>query len=476
MYFHRFFYEPLAHASYLVGCSTTKQALIVDPSRDITPYLELAHREGMQITAIAETHIHADLLSGARELADRTQGTLYLSGEGEEGGYRWAKDHSHHFLRDNDSFTVGELYIQALHTPGHTPEHLSFLLSQNKTSPPLGLFSGDFLFVGDAGRPDLLEKAVGIKGSSDIGAQALYHSIQRIQTFPDYLQIWPSHGAGSACGKALGSLPMSTLGYEKHTNWVFQEPTRSSFIKNIQTDQPMPPPYFSRMKKWNCESLPLLRERPKPDHFKTEDLRQLDFGKDGFYLVDTRPAGEFLRGHIKGSLCLPHNRSFVQWAGWLLENAPPLVLIVEEKREKQIERDLAMIGLDQQIAGILLTSELTQFPREDLETTRDVEPKDIVQYVQQEDIQVIDVRTHTEWQNGHLPNALHLPLATLCQHLHQLPTGQPLLMQCKSGGRSAIASSLLQAKGYDVINLRGGWDRWVEEHLVTEQPIHTPSS
>ncbi|SDW06963.1 hydroxyacylglutathione hydrolase [Marininema mesophilum] len=466
MYFHRFFYEPLAHASFLVGCTHSQEALVVDPGRDITPYLELAHREGMQITAIAETHIHADLLSGAKELAERTHASLYLSGEGGAGDYAWAQDLPHRFLRDNDEFTIGGLRIKALHTPGHTPEHLSFLLTQETVRTPLGLFTGDFLFVGDAGRPDLLEKAIGVQGNAAISAKALYHSIQRIRSLPDHLQIWPSHGAGSACGKALGSLPMSTLGYEKQTSWVFQDQDIASFLKKIQTGQPTPPPYFSRMKKWNRSHLPLLRERPKPERFTAEDIRQLDFGKDGFYLVDTRPAGEFLQSHIKGSLCLPHNRSFIQWAGWFLEDAPPLVVIVDEKRQKQLERDLAMIGLDH-IAGILPTSEITRFQASELERVIEAEPSEIAQRVNQGDVTVIDVRNDSEWEAGHLPQALHIPLTQLTSQLDTLSKDRPLLLQCKAGGRSAIASSLLQAQGYDVINLRGGWDRWMECNLPT---------
>ena len=214
----RYFFDPkLAHASYMVGCQANGEALIVDPGRNIEVYLEAAEREGMRIVAVAETHIHADYVSGAREFAERIGVKLYVSDEGPaEWKYAFAPSYDHQLLKDGDQWKIGNILFEAIFTPGHTPEHMSYLVTDTAgASKPMGLFTGDFVFVGDVGRPDLLEKAAGVANTKEAGARDLYHSIQKLEKLPDYLQIWPSHGAGSACGKALGAIPSSTLGYER---------------------------------------------------------------------------------------------------------------------------------------------------------------------------------------------------------------------------------------------------------------------
>ena len=229
----KYFYdEKLAQASYLVGCAATGEALVVDPMRNIMPYLRVAEQEGLRITHVTETHIHADFVSGSRELGAATGATLYLSDMGDANWkYAYADEPNILLVRDGDSWMVGNIKVEVLHTPGHTPEHIAFQITDTKTaSRPIGIFTGDFLFVGDVGRPDLLEEAAGYMGTKEVGARQQFQTVERFKGMPDYLQIWPGHGAGSACGKALGAIPSTTLGYEKLTNPAFQLADENAFV------------------------------------------------------------------------------------------------------------------------------------------------------------------------------------------------------------------------------------------------------
>jgi hydroxyacylglutathione hydrolase len=252
MYLRRFYDEGLAHASYLVGCQASGEAIVIDPARDTAPYHEDARDQGLNITGVTETHIHADYLSGTRQLAQETGARMYLSGEGgEDWSYQFASPRDT-IVRDGDLIEIGKLTLKVLHTPGHTPEHLSFLLTDHPASEqPIGIFTGDFVFVGDVGRPDLLEKAAGVAGTMEAGARRLFQSLKRISQLPDHLQIWPAHGAGSACGKGLGSVPSSVLGYEKMVNWAFRITDQEEFVREVLAGQPEAPKYFAEMKRAN---------------------------------------------------------------------------------------------------------------------------------------------------------------------------------------------------------------------------------
>ena len=253
MFLKRFYDERLAQASYLVGCQRTGEALVVDPNRSVAHYMEAARREGLRVTHVTETHIHADFVSGALDLARRAGARLYLSGAGDpDWQYRFAAEAGADLLSDGSRFTVGELELEAMHTPGHTPEHLTFLVTDTALAQdPMGAFTGDFVFVGDVGRPDLLEKAAQVQGTMAACARQLFGSLQRFRGLPDYLQIWPGHGAGSACGKALGAVPQSTLGYEKLVNWAFGIDDEEEFVRAVLDGQPDPPKYFAMMKAIN---------------------------------------------------------------------------------------------------------------------------------------------------------------------------------------------------------------------------------
>ena len=262
MFFQNVYDKTLAQASYFIGCQAKKEAIVIDAQRDIDVYLQIAQQNNMKITHITETHIHADFLCGSRELAAVTGAKMYLS---DEGGPDWQYQFPHEGVKHGDKIRVGNLSIEVLHTPGHTPESISFLLTDHPASDePVMIFTGDFVFVGDIGRPDLLEKAAGLKGTMDIGAEQMYDSIQRFAQLPDHIQVWPAHGAGSACGKALGAVPSSTVGYEKIRNWALQySDDKKGFIEYLLTGQPEPPKYFAMMKHLNKVDRPLLVEVPK---------------------------------------------------------------------------------------------------------------------------------------------------------------------------------------------------------------------
>jgi len=299
MYFQHVYDKTLAQASYFIGCQKAGVAAVIDPKRDIDTYLEIAKQNNMQITHVFETHIHADFLSGARELAAVTGAKMYLSDEGGEG---WQYEFAHEGVKHGSQVMIGNLKIDVLHTPGHTPESISFLLTDTPASKePVMLFTGDFVFVGDIGRPDLLEKAAGMVGTQDKGAEQMYQSINLFANLPEFIQVWPGHGAGSACGKALGAVPSTTVGYEKKRNWAFSYGTnKAGFIDFLLTDQPEPPKYFAKMKELNKVDRPLLTEVPTIKELSAAELKAAT--AKGIKLIDTRNKQDFEKGFIEGSI------------------------------------------------------------------------------------------------------------------------------------------------------------------------------
>ncbi|HEV8149779.1 MAG TPA: MBL fold metallo-hydrolase, partial [Gemmatimonadales bacterium] len=293
MLFIRLFDERLAQTSYLIGCGASGTAVVIDPNRRVDQYIAAAEEKGLRITAVTETHIHADFVSGVRELAARTGATLYLSGCGpREWQYEFGKDPGVTLLRDRDSFRVGNVELQAVHTPGHTPEHLCFLITDTATATaPIGAATGDFVFVNDVGRPDLLEKAAQLQGTADAGARQLFRSLQWFKTLPDHLQIWPGHGAGSACGKGMSAVPQSTVGYERRFNWAFGVDAEAEFVRQVLAGQPEPPRYFGRMKRLNRAGPPILGAVSPPERVAEHRLESLLVA--GAVIVDLRPATEF---------------------------------------------------------------------------------------------------------------------------------------------------------------------------------------
>ncbi|MDP4170584.1 MAG: rhodanese-like domain-containing protein, partial [Bacillota bacterium] len=381
---------------------------------------------------------------------------LYMSDEGDsDWKYLYLSDYEHVLLKEGSTFSVGKIVFEVIHTPGHTPESISFLLTDQGAgaNEPIGIFTGDFLFVGDVGRPDLLEKAAGVSGTSESGARQMFESLKKLEQYPDFLQVWPAHGAGSSCGKSLGAVPMSTIGYEKRFNWAFQVKDETQFIKELLAGQPEPPTYFAQMKKLNKTGPDLLENEPTP---------KLSLPlKNNAVLVDTRPAIEFAKGHLKGSLNLPYNRSFTNWAGWLLNYDQEIVLLTNEKELEAVKKSLQSIGLDQ-ISGYIPSDEMG----EQLEEYRSVTAHQVKKLLESDEYYLIDVRNESEWDSGHIPGAHHHMLGKLKNQIDSIPKDKTIIAQCQAGGRSAIGTSLLQSKGYKkVLNMEGGFSAWEKEGL-----------
>ncbi len=459
----RYFYdEKLAQASYFVGCQETGEAIVIDPVRFVDPYLELAETEGMRIIATTETHIHADFVSGVRELAERTGATLFLS---DNGGASWrhafASEYRYTPLKDRSSFNVGNIQFQTLHTPGHTPEHISLLLTDRAAADqPMGVFTGDFVFVGDVGRPDLLEKAAGIAGSAEESARQMFHSLQQFKSFPDYLQVWPGHGAGSACGRDLGAVPSTTLGYEKLFNWAFGQNDETVFVGELLSGQPEPPRYFGVMKRVNRDGPPLLNEVNQAERLHFNHLESVI--ANGGLIVDTRPAGVFAANHIPGTLNIPHDSTFINWAGWLIEYDRPYYLITDPHLADSIIRDLGAIGLDN-CGGYFETPAVRAWATagHELQCYNSAFPSQVVEQLERGEVAFVDVRSRAEWDEGHIPGAQHIMLGYLNDRIGDLPTDKPVIVQCRTGIRSAIGASILQSRGFSkVTNLMGGIRDW----------------
>jgi len=460
MFFQHVYDKTLAQASYFIGCQKAKVAIVIDPKRDVDTYLEIAEQNNMEITHVAETHIHADFLSGSRELAALTGAELYLSDEGGEG---WEYDFPHVGLKDGDSFMVGNLKFEVLHTPGHTPESISFLLTDLPSSEePVMLFTGDFVFVGDVGRPDLLEEAAGIAGTKEVGAKQMYDSIERFRQLPDHLQVWPGHGAGSACGKELGAVPSTTVGYEKIRNWALQyENNEPGFVKYLLEDQPEPPKYFAMMKKLNKEDRPMLTEVPELKKLTKEEFKEaMD---KGMKVVDTRDKDEFAAGFIPGTLNIQDNSAFPTWMGWFMSYDELFVLIADESRHEALVRMLMRIGLDN-IYGYVpdvsvwtdLGNSLTKADVISLEYFKNI--------LETNHTQIVDLRGATEYKAGHIKGADNVFVGTLEKHLDEIDKDRDVVVHCQTGDRATIGYSVLAKHGFNNIkNYSAGMSEWVNE-------------
>lgn len=462
----KYFYDKsLAHASYLVGCQRAKTAVVVDPGRDIEQYLAAAKEENLKVVAVAETHIHADYVSGARELADRVGAKLYVSDEGPaEWKYLYADQYDHQLLKDGDSFLIGNVRFDVMHTPGHTPESISFLLTDEGggANEPMGIFTGDFVFVGSIGRPDLLEEAAGLANTAEPGARALFHSAEKFKSLPDHLQIWPAHGAGSACGKGLGAIPSSTVGYEKLFNPSLQFNDEDEFVKYILSDQPEAPKYFAVMKRVNKEGPAILGPNPELAKVSADQLATI---ADSATILDLSPSDVFGEGHVPGSLNIPVPM-LAGWAGWLVDYSKPTFLIADERQLGEAMRVLHKIGLDD-VRGYVDVAEVrnAQLMTESYPT---VSGKELQESIASEEVVLLDVRSEEEWKTGHIPHAQHYFLGRLPKTLAAVPEGKTLVTQCQSGARSAIAASYVQASGRKVINLQGGMNAWKAAELPVE--------
>lgn len=467
MLFRTLYDEDLAQAAYLIGCQKTGDAILIDPERDIDRYIDEATRHDLRITAVAETHIHADFLSGARELAERTGAKLYLSDEGDaDWKYNWlgAKsgggEYAHQLLRDGDVFHVGKIEFRAMHTPGHTPEHLSYVVTDRGggADAPMGIATGDFLFVGDVGRPDLLESAAGFSNVKEASARQLAHSTQRIAELSDFIQVWPAHGAGSACGKALGAVPQSTIGYEMRFNPALKlSEDEDRFVDYVLAGQPEPPLYFGRMKTENRDGPTILGELPFPSELSASELVALN--KPDTVVLDTRDWASFRDGHLPGALFAPMGTSFPIVAGSYVKPTDNIVLIVAEESRERAIRNLIRIGLDR-ISGFAMPAAMGEIDPHRLVVTAEISVPSARARIESGELAVLDVRSAKEREDGYIAESLHVAHTRLADSLQAVPTDRPIVVHCRSGARSAMAAAYLERNGIDVINLAGGFDAW----------------
>ncbi|REE03247.1 MBL fold metallo-hydrolase [Citricoccus nitrophenolicus] len=466
MLLERIYDEDLAQASYLIGCQATGEALVVDPRRDIRQYLELAAHHGMRITAVAETHIHADFLSGTRELAAATGATAYVSGE---GGEDWQYGFEAQRLHDGDTVALGNITITARHTPGHTPEHLSYLVTDGAfTDEPGYYLTGDFVFSGDVGRPDLLDEAAGGQDTRFLGAKQLFASLKdAFLTLPDHVQVYPGHGAGSACGKALGALPATTVGYERKYSWWAQylaNDDEQGFIDELLAGQPDAHAYFARMKRQNKTGPALLGELSELRRLEvTEIVRGLEAGT--LVVVDTRSPDEVHLGTVPGALAVPGGAAkAATYGAWgydpEAEDTPLVLLAPDAEAAGEIREHLVRVGVDT-VAGYTPTFE--GLPHVVPST---VAPAALESFLaEHQDAVLVDVRNRTEHAEGHVPGSAQLNVGKVIFHPDQLPakdTG-PLVTYCQSGLRNTVAAAALRRAGYDVVELEGsysGWSAW----------------
>lgn len=470
MLLHYFYDTKLAHASYLVGCQATGEAIVIDPGRDIGQLLQVGKKHGLRLVGATETHIHADFVSGVREVAKQTGATLYLSDEGDDDWkYQNLDEYSYRLLKDGDVIEIGKVSLTAVHTPGHTPEHLSFLLTDGGggADRPMGIFTGDFVFVNAVGRPDLLEKVAGFDNTAVTGAKQLFHSLNWFKQLPDYLQVWPAHGAGSACGKGLGAIPSSTVGYEKLFNPALAYTDEAAFVDYLLADQPAPPPYFAVMKRVNKEGAPLVTSLAQPPRLPAEQLATAVAA--GQTVVDTRPDAAFAAKHVAGSINIPRG-SLSAWAGWLLSYERPFYLIIDEAVLAETLRDLRYIGLDE-VAGYWPTAVVEALA--DGQSYATYSSDTLAEQLAAGELFLLDVRNTSEWEAGHIAGAHHVPLGELPKRataVVEQAQGKPIVVNCQVGGRSAIATSLLQAQGApSVINLAGGLNAWRQAGLPVEK-------
>ncbi|WP_104167890.1 rhodanese-like domain-containing protein [Arthrobacter sp. SX1312] len=456
MLIERIYDEDLAQAGYLIGCQANGTAVVVDGRRDIAVYQDLAAKNNMRIVAVTETHIHADYLSGTRELAAATGAAIYVSGE---GGPDWQYAFDGTRLFDGDAITVGNISIRAVHTPGHTPEHLSFLVTDGAFSDKPGyLLSGDFVFSGDLGRPDLLDEAAGGVDTRFEGAKQLFRSLQeKFLTLPDHVQVHPAHGAGSACGKALGAIPSSTVGYERLYSWwgpYLAADDEQGFIDELLDGQPDAHAYFGRMKRENRDGPAVMGERA-PLAELDADRVAAGLAADTLTFIDTRTADEVHAGTVEGSLNIPASPTPATHGAWVVNpetDTNPLVLLATGQDQAQELWDhLVRVGIDR-VAGYVTSLDGLPLTTPALIQPAELEGSDAAM--------VLDVRNRTEHANGHIPGAHQLNGGRVMWHLDELPSDGTIVTYCQSGLRNSVAASALRRAGYDVVELDGSYAAW----------------
>ncbi|MDV8023532.1 rhodanese-like domain-containing protein [Rhodococcus sp. IEGM 1330] len=457
MILEQYYLECLSHASYLIGDQCTGRAIVVDPRRDITEYLDDAAKYGLAIEGVVNTHFHADFVSGHLELVDAT-GAWIGFGEAAETGYPIRR------LRDGERLSLGDVELEILSTPGHTWESISVLVRERPGATPAAVLTGDSLFIGDVGRPDLVN--LGDGSTTDL-ARALYSTIhEKLLTLPDEVTVMPAHGAGSSCGKNLSTELTSTIGEQRASNPSVQAMSEDAFVVLVTEGQPAAPAYFSADAAMNKRIHPLLPQGRTVPELTLEAMRaEL---ASGTTVLDARSVDDFAAGHLRGSINVGFDGRFAETGGMVAEVGGRIVLIAYPGEEQEAALRLARIGSDN-VTGYLGIGHDGVFPAE-LATLVESAPRTTVEQLDvmlgADEVTLIDIRNPGERDLGTIPGAIPIPLAQLRTRLDQVPTGKPIVMHCAGGWRSSVAASLLRAQGFDdVSDLLGGYNAWADAHV-----------
>lgn len=464
MFLHQFFVEGIGHASYLIGSDQTGEAAVIDPGLDLQPYLDLARERKLQIRYALETHLHNDFVSGAAALGQRPGVEHVASAEGHlKAPYRG--------VREGDELRLGELTIRVLFTPGHTPEHVSYVVTDtSRAEAPVLAFTGGDLLVGSVGRPDLLGKELG-----DKLAPLLYDSLHdKLLKLDDYVEVLPTHGAGSLCGRSISSKRTSTIGYERRFNEALQKKTKEEFVRFVLAGNPGIPTYYRRMRPLNQEGADPWTA-PEPRALTPDETAHL-IGH-GALVLDARPNVAFGGAHIPGAFNIGLDAMFATWVGWLVPNDVPLILVLQhEDQWDEAVTALGRIGY-QKVAGYLRGGMAAWVERAlPLAQVPQWTVQELNQNRQRDDLLVLDVRTDAEWDGGHVPGALHVQLGDLPDRVADLDPRRPTAVICGSGYRSSAGTSILQREGFtQVYNTLGGMTAWTASHLP-ESDDHATST
>ena len=452
--------EGLAHLSYLIGDDKAGVVAVLDPRRDVDIYIQRAREIGVRITHIIETHIHADFVSGSHELQARTNAPIY---GGKSDDYQFDL----HQLNEGDELKIGNVTLRALHTPGHTPEHISLLIFDAKQGKePFAIFTGDFLFNLDVGRPDLLGG-----GTEKKLAAQLYHSLfDKLVPLGDRLEIYPSHGAGSSCGKSIGDRRQSTIGNERIFSPVFKQRTEAEFVEWVLGGMPEPPTHYPRLKKVNAKGAKVLGDVPILPPLSPQEFQQL-MQDENTVVIDTRSILAFGGGHIPGAINIALRPEFPNWIGWMIDPKKKILMVLESERGVSLaSQQLFRIGYDN-IAGYLhdgMTS--WQDAGKPLKHLGEWSVQELNQQKDNPEVTVLDVRGDDEFKNGNVPGAKHIYVPHLEEHLDELDKNQTIATYCGSGYRASIAASLLQKHGFEkVVNVPGSWNAWTAAKLPIEK-------
>jgi len=463
MILHQFYLPCLAHASYLVGDESTGVAAVVDPQRDIDRYLALAAERNLRIEHVFLTHLHADFVAGHLELRDRVGARIYL-------GAKAKAEYAFTPLADGDEVPLGAVVLRALETPGHTPESISILVfdTAKESATPAAVLTGDTLFVGDVGRPDL-RVALGWS-AADLGGM-LYDSLhQKLLTLPDASLVYPAHGAGSLCGKAISQETVSTIGEQRRVNYALQPMGKAEFVALVTADQPDAPPYFT------YDAVLNTKERPTLDEALAREVQPiplegvLALQESGAQVLDTRNPSEFAAAHLRGSVNVGLTGQYATWAGTVLRHDAPIVLIAAPGGERESAVRLGRIGFDH-VVGYLLGGLESLSARPDLVGRTERLGPVVASDRAEAGAIVVDVRAPGERARGYIAGSVSVPLSQLTQRMAELPRDRPLVVHCAGGYRSSVAASVLKRAGFsDVCEIAGGLTAWQSANLPVVVP------